>query len=227
MFSLKHRRLETVKFRWKCHQRIRENNFSEEKTTPLVQVSFSAWIRGPTMVCQSHCHCMSCFCTAGPHLKKQPIIIISCFISSSIKIRGRLTGDREMLSMGRGYDRWQWDSNQEYSFLDCSLLNFCLGVVVQKDLWKSSGPNPLLSQSHLKPVTQAYIQTALNISRHGESMTSLGNLCQSLVTLPVKKCFLMFRGNLLHFTLCPLPLTLSSGATEKSLAPSSVHSFFL
>ena len=36
-----------------------------------------------------------------------------------------------------------------------------------------------------------------------------------------KKCFPMFRGNLLCFSVCPLPLVLSLGTTEKSLAPSS------
>jgi len=37
----------------------------------------------------------------------------------------------------------------------------------------------------------------------------------------VKKFFLMFRRNFLCFSLCPLPLVLSLGTTEKSLAPSS------
>jgi len=36
-----------------------------------------------------------------------------------------------------------------------------------------------------------------------------------------KKFFLMFRWNFLCFSLCPLPLVLSLGTTEKSLAPSS------
>ena len=49
----------------------------------------------------------------------------------------------------------------------------------------------------------------LNISKEGDSTTSLGNLCQCSVTFTVKKHFLMFRGNLLGFSLCPLPLVLS------------------
>ena len=59
--------------------------------------------------------------------------------------------------------------------------------------------------------------------KDGDYTTSLGSLCQCSVTFPVKKCFLMFRGNLLCFSLCPLPLVLSLGTTEKSLAPSSLH----
>ena len=39
----------------------------------------------------------------------------------------------------------------------------------------------------------------LNISKVRGCRTSLGNLCQCLVTLTVKKCLLMFRGNLLCF----------------------------
>ena len=40
------------------------------------------------------------------------------------------------------------------------------------------------------------------------------------------QCFPMFRGNLLCFSLCPLPLVLLLGATEKSLVPSSLHPLF-
>ena len=38
-----------------------------------------------------------------------------------------------------------------------------------------------------------------------------------------EKCFLMLRGNLLCFSLCPLPLVLLPGSTEKSLALSPLH----
>jgi len=63
----------------------------------------------------------------------------------------------------------------------------------------------------------------LNISREGDSTTSLGNLFQCSITLRVKKFFLMFRRNFLCFGLCPLPLVLSLGTTENSLAPSSPY----
>jgi len=61
----------------------------------------------------------------------------------------------------------------------------------------------------------------LNISREGDSTTSLGSLCQCSFTLRGKKFFLMFRRNFLCFSVCPLPLVLSLDTTEKSLAPSS------
>jgi len=61
----------------------------------------------------------------------------------------------------------------------------------------------------------------LNISREGDSTTYLGSLFQCSVTLRVKKFFLMFRWNFLCFSLSPLPLVLSLGTTEKSLALSS------
>jgi len=61
----------------------------------------------------------------------------------------------------------------------------------------------------------------LNISREGDSTTSLGSLCRGSITLGGKKFFLMFRQNFLYFSLCPLPLVLLLGTTEKSLAPSS------
>jgi len=59
----------------------------------------------------------------------------------------------------------------------------------------------------------------LSISREGDSTTSLGSLFQCSVTLRGKKFFLMFRWNFLFFSLCPLPLVLLLGTTEKSLVP--------
>ena len=43
----------------------------------------------------------------------------------------------------------------------------------------------------------------LNISREGDSTTSLGSLFQGSITLRVKKFFLTFRRNFLCFSLCP------------------------
>lgn len=48
----------------------------------------------------------------------------------------------------------------------------------------------------------------------------LGSEYQCSVTV---KCFLMYRQNLLCFSLCLLPPTLSLGTTENSLVPSSVY----
>jgi len=64
----------------------------------------------------------------------------------------------------------------------------------------------------------------LSISKDGDSTAPLGNLCQSSITLPVERCFPVFRGKLLCFSLCSLPLVLSLGTSEISLAPSSLTS---
>lgn len=54
----------------------------------------------------------------------------------------------------------------------------------------------------------------LNTSRDRDSTTSVDNLRLCSVTHTVR-CFLMYRGNLLCFCLCPLPFVLSLGTTEK------------
>lgn len=87
------------------------------------------------------------------------------------------------------------------------------------------------SGSHLvKPLCSAWSQLPrtmsgrlLNVSKDEDFTTSLHNLCQSLVTLRVKKYFLMFRRNLLCFSLFQLPLVLSLGTTAESLAPAPLH----
>jgi len=66
---------------------------------------------------------------------------------------------------------------------------------VGRDLCGSSSPTLLLKQGHLQQAAQDHIQAG--------------------------KFFLIFRRNFLCFSLCPLPLVLSLGTTEKSLAPSS------
>lgn len=57
---------------------------------------------------------------------------------------------------------------------------------------------------HLKLVARTMSRWLLKISKKGGSITSLGNLCQCSFT--VKKCFQVFGGNLLFFSLCPLPV---------------------
>ena len=91
----------------------------------------------------------------------------------------------------------------------------------------TSGGHPVQTPCRSR-VTQSRLhrtlsRQVLNISREGDSTTSLGSLCQGSVTLRGKKFFLRFRRNFLCFSLCPLPLVLSLGTTEKSLAPSSLH----
>ena len=60
----------------------------------------------------------------------------------------------------------------------------------------------LLKQGHQQQVAQDHVHMPFQYPKDGDSAVSLGNLCQCSVTLTVKKCFLMFRGNLLCFRLC-------------------------
>ena len=62
----------------------------------------------------------------------------------------------------------------------------------------------------------------LNISREGDSTTSLGSLFQCSVTLRGKKFFLLFRRNFLCLSLCPLPLVLQGLPTSRKLPPSQL-----
>ena len=59
----------------------------------------------------------------------------------------------------------------------------------------------------------------LNMSK-GDSTTTLGSLFQCSITLTAK-FFLMFIWKPLYSCLCPLPLVLSLGTSEKSLASST------
>jgi len=89
---------------------------------------------------------------------------------------------------------------------------------VGRDLCGSSSPTPLLKQGHLDPrLHRTLSRWVLNISREGDSTSSLGSLGQGSVTLRGKKFFFMFSWNFLCFSLCPLPLVLSLGTTGKSL----------
>ena len=94
-------------------------------------------------------------------------------------------------------------------------------VGVGRDLCGSSSPTPCRSRVTQSRLHRTLSRRVLSISREGDSTTSLGSLRQGSVTLRVKKFFLMFRRNFLCFSSCPLPLVLSLGTTEKSLAPSS------
>jgi len=60
-------------------------------------------------------------------------------------------------------------------------------IEVRRDLWRFSGPTPLLQQRHLEPAAQM----AFEYLQGGRLHTSLGNLYQCLVTLTVKNFFLM------------------------------------
>jgi len=88
-------------------------------------------------------------------------------------------------------------------------------VGVGRDFWASSGPTRLPKQAHLQQAAEDFVQAGFEyLQRRRLHNPSLGNLFQGSVTLRVKKFFLMFSWNFLHFSLCPLPLVLSLGTTE-------------
>lgn len=68
---------------------------------------------------------------------------------------------------------------------------------------------------HLEWAVQLHIQMVFSISKDGDSATSLGNLCQRSVTFS-KMRSLVFRGNLVCFSLFLLPLI--PGTAGQSLA---------
>ena len=75
-----------------------------------------------------------------------------------------------------------------------------------RDLCGSSSPPPCRSRVAYSRLHRTLSRQVLNISREGDSTTSLGSLCQGSTTLRGKKFFLMFRRNFLCFSLCPLTL---------------------
>lgn len=60
----------------------------------------------------------------------------------------------------------------------------------------------LLKLGQLEQVAEDCVQSALNMSKTGDSTTSLGHLCQCLVTTRVKKCFLMELDGFLCVSVC-------------------------
>jgi len=94
---------------------------------------------------------------------------------------------------------------------------------VGRDTQRPSSPTPLPKQVHIEQVAWDLIQVGFeNLQRMRlRSAAPLGSLFQCFITLRGKKFFVMFRSNFLCFSLRPLPLVLSLGTTEKSLAPSS------
>lgn len=85
---------------------------------------------------------------------------------------------------------------------------------------------PLLQQGHPQQGAQHHLQEASEDLQEGDSTTSLGSLCHCSITCTAQKGCLVFMGNLLCSSLCPLPLVLSLGTTQKTLALSSLHSPF-
>lgn len=54
-----------------------------------------------------------------------------------------------------------------------------------------------------------------SVSKDGDSASSVSSLLWCLISFTVQKCYLMFRGNLLCFSLCSLLLVLSLGTIAK------------
>lgn len=82
-----------------------------------------------------------------------------------------------------------------------------------------------------KPPSQAWPPITmprqfLIISKDGGTTTPLGNLYQCLVTLRVKKCFLMLWQSLLCFIFVPIATGNVTGHHWKELALSSLHPLF-
>jgi len=79
----------------------------------------------------------------------------------------------------------------------------------------SEGPltQLLLQQGHPEQGTQDHVQAAFEDLQGGGS-TATSNLCQCSVTYTEQKHLMMFRGNLLYSSLCPLPLVLVPGTAE-------------
>lgn len=94
---------------------------------------------------------------------------------------------------------------------------------VGRDLWRCSGPTPEQAGPRTARLLRATFSQHLSISKDGDSTTSLGSLCQCLITLTVNHFFLMFRWIFLYFNLCHYLFITSLGTTGKSLFTAFVH----
>ena len=74
-------------------------------------------------------------------------------------------------------------------------------VGVGRDLCGSPSPAPCPSRVTQSRLHSTVARRVLNISREGDSTTSLGSLGQGSITLRGKKFFLMFRWNFFCFSL--------------------------
>jgi len=97
-------------------------------------------------------------------------------------------------------------------------------VEVERDLWRSSSPNPPLKLECPEPFPRTMSRWLWKISKWSDATNSRGN-CASAVNHSIKNCFLVFKRNTLCSSLCILPLVITLGTTGKSLAPSPFYSF--
>ena len=76
---------------------------------------------------------------------------------------------------------------------------------------------PLLRQGWVEQVAQDHYQLRSAYLQGCRRHRLWGNCSSVWPPLTAKKCFLVFRWNSLCFHLCPLPLVLSLGTTEKTV----------
>lgn len=102
-------------------------------------------------------------------------------------------------------------------------------VEFRRNIWRLPGPATLLKQGHLDQAAQSNVQMAFEHVQGGR-LHNLPGQPVSVLSHPdlsyffhSERCFLMFRWSFLYFSESPLPLVLSLGITEESLALSSSH----
>lgn len=87
---------------------------------------------------------------------------------------------------------------------------------VGRALWSLSGPATSSRRVTCSRLIRAMSSQHFNISKDGDSTTSLGGLFQCPTILTVKKCCFVFRPNFLFSNLYQLPLLLALRITEKT-----------
>lgn len=103
-----------------------------------------------------------------------------------------------------------------------SSLSYHRMVLVGGDLWVYLAL-PLLKQGYLEQGVQDNIQATFEDLQGGNPTAYLGNLCQCSITHTTQQCCQVLRRNLISSSLCPLPLVLALGTTEKNSNPSTLH----
>lgn len=78
---------------------------------------------------------------------------------------------------------------------------------------------PCLSMFSYNKLPRIISNCVLTVSKDEDPTTSLNNLCQCSSTLMVKKCFLIFKLNVLCFSLCLLSLVLHSAIYWIQITP--------
>jgi len=97
-------------------------------------------------------------------------------------------------------------------------------VEVRRDIWVPLY-HLLLQREHPEQDAQVHIHMAMEDLQGGDP-TASGQPVPVLCHLHRRAVLLVFRGNLLCFSLCPLPPVPALGTTEQDLALSSLPSPF-